>query len=66
MAKYSVLTRFIGRHVRVLLRALVVFDGRAVIARHQRVITRGGQSLDLDHYLEVLCTKPGALPGRLP
>ncbi len=43
---------------------VVVFDGRAAIARHQRVIARGGgQSLDLDHYLEVLRTKPGALPG---
>ena len=66
MAKYSVPARFIGRQVRVSLRAseVVVFDGRAVIARHQRVIARGGQSLDLDHYLEVLRTKPGALPGR--
>ena len=65
MAKYSVPARFIGRKVRVSLRAseVVVFDGRAVIARHQRVIARGGQSLDLDHYLEVLRTKPGALPG---
>lgn len=65
MAKYSVPARFIGRQVRVSLRAseVVVFDGRAVIARHQRVIARGGQSLDLDHYLEVLRTKPGALPG---
>ncbi|MGC0367648.1 hypothetical protein ABH922_005700 [Rhodococcus sp. 27YEA15] len=65
MAKYSVPARFIGRKVRVSLRAseVVVFDGRAAIARHQRVISRGGQSLDLDHYLEVLRTKPGALPG---
>ncbi|GAA3139040.1 IS21 family transposase [Rhodococcus baikonurensis] len=65
MAKYSVPARFIGRQVRVSLRAseLVVFDGRTVIARHGRVVARGGQSLDLDHYLEVLRTKPGALPG---
>ncbi|MFC8935678.1 IS21 family transposase [Rhodococcus sp. NPDC057135] len=65
MAKYCVPARFIGRKVRVSLRAseVVVFDGRAVVARHQRVVARGGQSLDLDHYLEVLRTKPGALPG---
>ncbi|QXC46669.1 MULTISPECIES: IS21 family transposase [Rhodococcus erythropolis group] len=65
MAKYSVPARFIGRQVRVSLRAseVVVFDGRAVIARHRRVVTQGGHSLDLDHYLEVLRTKPGALPG---
>ena len=65
MAKYSVPARFIGRKVRVSLRAseVVAFDGRMVIARHERVVTQGGQSLDLDHYLEVLRTKPGALPG---
>jgi len=65
MAKYSVPARFIGKRVRVSLRAseVVVFDGRTVIARHERVITQGGQGLELDHYLEVLATKPGALPG---
>ncbi len=66
MVKYSVPARFIGRKVRVSLRAseVVVFDGRAVIARHQRVAARGGQSLDLDHYLEVLRTNPVRCQGR--
>jgi hypothetical protein len=65
MVKYSVPARFIGRRVRVSLRAseVVVFDGRTVAARHQRVAARSGQSVQLDHYLEVLKTKPGALPG---
>lgn len=65
MAKYSVPVRLIGRQVRVSLRAseLVVFEGRTPIARHPRVVTRGGESVDLDHYLEVLKIKPGALPG---
>jgi transposase len=65
MVKYSVPARFIGRRVRVSLRAseLVVFDGRTVVARHQRVAARSGQSVELDHYLEVLKIKPGALPG---
>lgn len=65
MAKSSVPSRFIGRQVRVSLRAseLVVFDGRAVIAQHRRVVARGADSIDLDHYLEVLQIKPGALPG---
>jgi len=65
MAKYSVPARFIGRRVRVSLRAseLVVFDGRAVVATHQRIAVKHGQSVQLDHYLEVLQTKPGALPG---
>ncbi|SDH41528.1 Transposase [Arthrobacter subterraneus] len=65
MVKYSVPARFIGRRVRVSLRAseVVVFDGRTVVARHQRLAARSGQSVQLDHYLEVLKTKPGALPG---
>lgn len=65
MAKYSVPSRLIGRQVRVSLRAseLLVFDGRAEVARHPRVVARGGGSVDLDHYLDVLKIKPGALPG---
>lgn len=65
MAKYSVPVRFIGRRVRISLRAnhVVVFDGRATVATHPRVTVRGGCSVLLDHYLEVLKTKPGALPG---
>jgi transposase len=65
MVKYSVPARFIGRKMRVSLRAseVVVFDGRTLVARHRRVAARSGQSVQLDHYLEVLKTKPGALPG---
>jgi transposase len=65
MASYSVPARFIGRTVRVSLRAseVIIFDGRTEIARHPRVVVLHGQSVDLDHYLEVLLHKPGALPG---
>jgi hypothetical protein len=57
--------RFIGSQVRVFLRAseLVIFDGRVEVCRHARSVTRGSQTLLLDHYLEVLLRKPGALPG---
>ena len=57
--------RLVGRRVRALLRAgeLIVFDGRAEVARHERATRRGQQTLVLDHYLEVLTRKPGALPG---
>jgi hypothetical protein len=57
----------IGRQVRVSLRAseLIVFDGRTPIARHERVVARGGESIQLDHYLEVLRHKPGALKGSI-
>jgi hypothetical protein len=64
-AHYSVPARLIGRTVRARLGAMQVsiFDGRRQVATHERVTTRGGQSLILDHYLEVLRHKPGALPG---
>jgi DNA-binding transcriptional regulator YhcF (GntR family) len=63
--QYSVPARLIGRRVRVHLgaSALVIFDGKAVVARHERLIAAGAQSLQLDHYLEILQRKPGALPG---
>jgi transposase len=62
---YSVPVRLIGRRVRVFLRAseLVVLDGRVEVARHARAVRKGTQILVLDHYLEVLARKPGALPG---
>ncbi len=40
-----------------------MFEGRHLVARHERATVRGSQSLNLDHYLEVLTRKPGALPG---
>jgi hypothetical protein len=63
--QYSVPAKFIGRRVRVHLRAgeVIVLDGRTVIATHERSASKGVQVLDLDHYLEVLKYKPGALPG---
>ena len=62
---YSVPVRLIGRRVRVELSAseLVVVEGGRQVARHERVVARGGRVLVLDHYLEVLWRKPGALPG---
>lgn len=62
---YSVPARFIGRKVRVRLRSneLIILDGRTQIAHHDRSTRKGAQVLDLDHYLEVLKIKPGALPG---
>ncbi|EAP98731.1 transposase [Janibacter sp. HTCC2649] len=65
MVKYSVPAHLIGRRVRVSLRAteVIVFEGRAVVAVHSRCVTRGTSRVVLDHYLEVLRFKPGALPG---
>ena len=63
--RYSVPARLIGRRVRVVLHAseLVIFDGQAEVARHERLSGKSTSRLELDHYLEVLVRKPGALPG---
>ena len=63
--QYSVPARFIGHRLRVKLSAsaVTVYDRNSVVARHQRAIGKGAKVLDLDHYLEILYRKPGALPG---
>jgi transposase len=62
---YSVPVRLIGRMVRVVLHAseLVVYENHKEVARHERLIAKAGSRLELDHYLEALLRKPGALPG---
>lgn len=61
--KYSVLARFIGTNVRVSLRAdeVWVFDRNKIVVRHPRLAGRYGFRDLLDHYLEILRHKPGAL-----
>lgn len=62
---YSVPARYAGRRLPVRLTATTVevLDGAKVIARHERAAGRYVEVLALDHYLEVLKVKPGALPG---
>lgn len=62
---YSVPARFAGRRLPVRLSATTVeiLDGGIVVARHERAAGRHVEVLTLDHYLEVLKFKPGALPG---
>jgi hypothetical protein len=62
---YSVPARYVGRRVEVLLGAdrVEMRDGAKVVAGHPRLVAKGSESLVLDHYLEVLVHKPGALPG---
>ena len=57
--------RLIGSRVRVMLSAneLRIFDGSKLAAVHPRLIAAGDEHLELDHYLEILVRKPGALPG---
>jgi transposase len=62
---YSVPVRLAGRKVTVRLgaRSLRVLEGARVVATHVRSLHKGTEDLVLDHYLEVLARKPGALPG---
>ena len=62
---YSVPARFIGHRLRVVLRAngVFVYDRRQLVARHPRLTKRGDWHDDLDHFLEILLAKPGALDG---
>ena len=66
--RYSVPVALVGLRVqaRVGAREIVVFhDGRQV-ARHPRLHSRFQVAARLDHYLELLHRKPGALKGSLP
>jgi transposase len=62
---YSVPARYAGRRLEVRLGAtsLTVYDGATVIAQHARSLHKYSEDLILDHYLEVMCRKPGALAG---
>ena len=63
--RYSVPAAFAGRTVDVRLGGGTVtatVAGR-VVARHERSAHKGSEVLVLDHFLEVLSRKPGALPG---
>jgi transposase len=62
---YSVPVRYAGRRLPVRLSAtrIEILDGAQVVAAHERAASKYAQVLTLDHYLEVLKIKPGALPG---
>ena len=62
---YSVPARYAGRRlpVRLTARTVEVYDGPRLVASHERAVGRYVEVLCLDHYLEVLKTKPGGLPG---
>jgi len=62
---YSVPARYAGRRLEVRLGAteVIVTDAGTVVATHTRSLHKGSEDLVLDHYLEVLTRKPGALAG---
>ena len=63
-AHYSVPARYVRQRldVRVSAETVEVLGGAAVVARHRRG-RKGDEVLALDHYLDVMIRKPGALPS---
>lgn len=64
-AYYSVPARLVGRRPEARLGAtgVRVLDAGLVVAEHTRSLHKGSEDLVLDHYLEILVRKPGALAG---
>lgn len=64
---YSVPARYAGRQLsaRIGGTRIEITDAGSVVASHERSTVRGSQTLVLDHYLEILARKPGAMPGAL-
>jgi transposase len=62
---YSVPARLAGQVVMVALGAeiLTVSHRNTVITQHPRALHRKSETLNLDHYLEVLWKRPGGFPG---
>lgn len=66
-SRYSVPARLAGRKVaaRVASNAVHVYFDGAKVATHERAPGRGHVLVQLDHYLEPMLHKPGALAGSL-
>ena len=66
--RYSVPVALVGRKVLVKIgaREVEVFSEHHMVARHERLQGNFGVAGKLDHYLELLQRKPGALRNSLP
>ena len=66
--RYSVPVCLVGRKVLVKIgaREVEVFSEHHMVARHERLQGNFGVAGKLDHYLELLKRKPGALRNSLP
>ncbi len=64
---YSVPAHYAGRELtaRIGGTRIEVAEGGTIVASHERSTIRGSQTLLLDHYLEILVRKPGAMPSAL-
>jgi transposase len=65
--RYSVPVALVGRKVLVKIgaREVEIYCEQREVARHERLQGRFGVAARLDHYLELLARKPGALRGSL-
>lgn len=65
--RYSVPVGLVGLRVgaRIGAREITLHHDGQLIARHQRLLSRGETSAQLDHYLELLAKKPGAMARSL-
>jgi transposase len=65
--RYSVPASLAGLKVtaRIAAGEITFFHDGALVARHERLQTKNGVSAQLDHYLELLQNKPGALARSL-
>ena len=65
--RYSVPVGLVGRrvHAEIGARVITVAHGGKPVALHDRLAGRFGVSAQLDHYLELLAHKPGALAGSI-
>lgn len=66
--RYSVPVALVGLRVaaRIRAREIVISHAGREVARHPRLHGRYQTAAQLDHYLELLRIKPGALKGSLP
>jgi transposase len=66
--RYSVPVALVGRKVvaKIGAREIEIFCDQRLVARHERLYGRFDCRAQLDHYLELLKRKPGALRGSLP
>lgn len=65
-AHYSVPDRLVGQKVlvKVYSEKLVIYDNdHKKVAQHERSYVKNAWSLDINHYLDTLSKKPGALAG---
>lgn len=65
--RYSVPARLAGMRVRAQVgaREIAIWHDGRVVATHERLAGRHGASAQLDHYLDLLTRKPGALARSL-